>query len=641
MVETLEPRRLLATFYVATTGSDSAAGGSATPWRTLQHAADQVAAGDTVIVRAGNYAGFDLRTSGTASARITFRGESGATINAVNPVTNRDGINIENADYITVENFTLIGTNDSTTSRAGIRVVGDGFDTGTFSRGMIIRNNRADRWGYWGIFTGFTDDILIEGNECSRSVREHGIYFSNSADRPTLRGNRVWGNRANGIHMNGDIFTGNTSLPRVDGVITGAVVERNIIHGNGLGGGSGINCDGVRDSVIRNNLLYDNHASGIALYRIDGGASSTGNTIVNNTIIHATDGRWCVRIADASVNNTLFNNIFFNLNPNRGAFDLDADCLPGLKSERNLIEGQFAIDGNFINLAQWRAQTGNDLSSTALTQTTMQALFVNPVANDFALAAASAAIDAGLADFNGTSAPNRDLLALPRPAGAGFDIGAYERGASNNQRPVIVNAPAAAPSTLRGRTTVLTVLGDDDAGEAALTYTWSIVSKPVGAPSPAYSANGTNTAKETTIRFRAAGTYVFRVIVRDAQGDSVSADVTVSVVQKFSGILVSPNLRSLYVGGAQRFAAMTIDQFGRAMTAQPGSFAWSKSGVGRLNSTGKFWATAAGPATVRAAALGTRGSASVTVLTTPSARTSNAVTWPGAPVIRLLDAHPA
>ena len=46
------------TYYVATTGSDTAAGTSAAPWKTLQKAANAVAAGDTVIVRAGTYAGF-------------------------------------------------------------------------------------------------------------------------------------------------------------------------------------------------------------------------------------------------------------------------------------------------------------------------------------------------------------------------------------------------------------------------------------------------------------------------------------------------------------------------------------------------------------------------------------------------------
>ena len=38
----------LRTLYVAPTGSDSAAGGAITPWRTLQHAANVVRAGDQV-----------------------------------------------------------------------------------------------------------------------------------------------------------------------------------------------------------------------------------------------------------------------------------------------------------------------------------------------------------------------------------------------------------------------------------------------------------------------------------------------------------------------------------------------------------------------------------------------------------------
>ena len=77
--------------------------------------------------------------------------------------------------------------------------------------------------------------------------------------------------------MNGDINSGG------DGIITGAVVEQNIIHDNGLGGGSAINADGVQDSLIENNVLYNNHGSGIALYRIDGGGGSSGNTVINNT----------------------------------------------------------------------------------------------------------------------------------------------------------------------------------------------------------------------------------------------------------------------------------------------------------------------------------------------------------------------
>src|SRR5204863_298870 len=73
------------------------------------------------------------------------------------------------------------------------------------------------------------------------------------------------------------------------GIITNALIERNVIYGNGVGGGSGINLDGVQQSVIRNNLLHDNHASGISLYRIDAAAGSSHDLVINNTIVNAAE----------------------------------------------------------------------------------------------------------------------------------------------------------------------------------------------------------------------------------------------------------------------------------------------------------------------------------------------------------------
>src|ERR1051325_4912887 len=64
----------LRTLVVAPDGNDSADGVNAPP-RTLQRAATLVRAGDLVIVRAGHYAGFDLRTSGTAADPIVFRAD--------------------------------------------------------------------------------------------------------------------------------------------------------------------------------------------------------------------------------------------------------------------------------------------------------------------------------------------------------------------------------------------------------------------------------------------------------------------------------------------------------------------------------------------------------------------------------------
>src|SRR5262245_31234385 len=82
-----------ATYSVSTSGNDNNSGAMGSPWLTLQHAADTVAPGDTVIVEAGNYAGFNLETSGTANAPIVFQAQPGVVIDQQNPVTS-DGINI-------------------------------------------------------------------------------------------------------------------------------------------------------------------------------------------------------------------------------------------------------------------------------------------------------------------------------------------------------------------------------------------------------------------------------------------------------------------------------------------------------------------------------------------------------------------
>src|SRR5438128_9832966 len=118
-LEELETRTLLSTFYVAPTGADAAGGSLAAPWRTLQHAADAVRAGDTVVVEPGAYAGMYLSTSGTASAPITFQAQAGVSITTPNASTS-DGINLEGASYVVIDGFNISGM-----PRAGIRAVTD------------------------------------------------------------------------------------------------------------------------------------------------------------------------------------------------------------------------------------------------------------------------------------------------------------------------------------------------------------------------------------------------------------------------------------------------------------------------------------------------------------------------------------
>jgi parallel beta-helix repeat protein len=393
------------TFHVAPppAGSNSNSGSEAAPWATLQHAADSVAAGDTVIVQAGSYTGMYLTSSGTAEAPIVFRAADGeiASVTADNPVT-PDGINIEGADYVVIQGFTVNGR-----GRAGIRAV--------LCEHVTIRENSLDANEKWGILTGFCDDLLIEDNVASNSQIEHGIYVSNSGDRPVIRGNLLFDNAANGIHMNGDVSLGG------DGVISGALVEDNVIFGNGAQGGSGINGDGVQDSLFRNNLIYDTHASGISLYQIDGGEPSSDNSVLNNTIIVAADGRWGINVQDGSTGNTVKNNIVYSRHGYRGAMSVCEECLIGFASDHNVVENRFTLDDgdSVLTLPEWQSATGQDSNSVSVAD--VDALFVDSAAGNYHLVP-GAAVDVG---ENLPGVPD-DLDGTPRPLGSAWDAGCYE-----------------------------------------------------------------------------------------------------------------------------------------------------------------------------------------------------------------------
>src|SRR5436309_7824314 len=73
VVEALEPRELLSTYYVSMTGSDGNPGTLAAPFKTIQRAANSAGAGDTVLVRGGVYRETVKPRSGKAGAPVTFQ----------------------------------------------------------------------------------------------------------------------------------------------------------------------------------------------------------------------------------------------------------------------------------------------------------------------------------------------------------------------------------------------------------------------------------------------------------------------------------------------------------------------------------------------------------------------------------------
>lgn len=426
-----------ATYYVAPTGIDANPGTQAAPWLTLQKAGDVAGAGDTVNVSPGTYTGFRPRQSGTATAPVRFLAQPGVVIASPSSAnSNGDNIWVRNVDYIVIDGF------ESTNApRAGIAVQGEP-DANTIS--IVIRNCHCHHNNRWGIFTAFARELVLENNETSYSAVEHGVYVSNSGDRPTVRGNHAHHNNASGIQLNADPeqMGDDPNDPEGDGIITGALIERNVIHDNGTVGGAAINLASVRTSLIRNNLLYGNRSTGIAGWDdgFDPQYGTRDNRIVGNTILQAANSRYAIGLKNGSINNGVFGNILLNAGP-RGSLDVDPDSQVGLQSDYNIVVDEFSDDDNFLNIAQWRA-LGFDVHSIIATPSQV---FVS--GTDYHLAATSPARDAGIPLIDLPT----DIEDVVRPQGAAFDIGAYER-AAGPMSPTPTSSPPPAPTATRTAT---------------------------------------------------------------------------------------------------------------------------------------------------------------------------------------------
>lgn len=414
--------------YVAPVGSDSNNGSAAAPFREIRKALTVTVPGDTVIVADGSYKGFDAVGIGSATTVTTIVAPGR---NAVITATTDRGIN--NPNNIVVWQCTHVvfdGLRTFQAANAGMRIVECDHVT---VRNGVFGNNQT-----WGIVTSHSDDLVIEYNDCYGSIDQHGIYVANSGDRPIVRGNKLHDNGGSGLRSNGDVVQGG------DGIITGALYENNIIYNNCVLGGAAMNLDGLQDGTIRNNLLYNNHSTGIALFKGGGSAGPKGMRVLNNTIILPTDGRYNLRITDVIGPLTVRNNILYNANTAKGPFSWNT---PGdaafTDSDYNVFGGgrYVSTDGETtrITMDAW-ISSGHEPHS--IPTATLTALVANAAANDYRLAANSPATDRGVSLTDVTN----DILGSMRPQGPAPDIGAYEFAFYETWKAAL-GIPASTPAT--------------------------------------------------------------------------------------------------------------------------------------------------------------------------------------------------
>ncbi|TXT56012.1 MAG: hypothetical protein BAJATHORv1_30396 [Candidatus Thorarchaeota archaeon] len=398
-------------YYVSPSGSDTNTGTMDQPWQTPSYGVSQLVTGDTLFLLPGEYqldSAIHFEISGTEQSPITLTGQDAILNGAGLPsdFDNRDAIFVDHADNIIIENLVILNA-----PRSGLRI--------SWSDHVSVTNSTFGNNGKWGIFSDFADYISIDSCETYGSGEEHGIYLSNSGDYPVVRNCLVHDNHASGIQFNADPLMGG------DGIISGGIVENNYVYHNGEGGGAAINFASVRNTIVQNNLLFDNLAGGIACWDDGNDGTAYGckdNTFANNLVIFEEGyGRSALQMIEGSTGNIAVNNIL--IAGDSGDYALELDTTSSVTSDYNIfyhLESEEIVwtGDDALSLNEWQ-DISFDTNSYSYAPST---LFVDYLGNDYHHVNDSSAIDVGTDSY----APTYDIEGTLRPYNGLFDIGPYE-----------------------------------------------------------------------------------------------------------------------------------------------------------------------------------------------------------------------
>lgn len=373
----------MATYYVRKTGNDGNPGTSGSPWLTIQHACDNIAAGDTVIVGDGTYnEAIDINASGNASNRITFESENplGAVIDGSGTgddyVVNFKGGGIERS-YITFDGFEVCNG-----QKVGIRIQGNyHIVTNCCVHDCGAANTDANTC----VQTKYADYLTFTYNEiysCGWNAFAHEI-----GHYATIEHNYVHDNPYhNGIDMKPTAGT-----PQVD------QVGNNVMYNRTTGCTNGIYMRRPKSNVVANNLSWENSKDGINV------AYDTATNIMRADMLIA--------------NNTLVNNT---------GYGFDDESATHITFRNNIWYGNGA--------GTWRIFSPANIGHVYSNNLGTDPNFTDEASDDYTLAAGSAAIDTG---YNMAAYYTEDLVGTTRPQGSTFDIGCYEyvQGAHSTNLP--------------------------------------------------------------------------------------------------------------------------------------------------------------------------------------------------------------
>jgi len=409
-------------YYVAPTGSDSNPGTQDYPWRTIQKAADTLAAGDTVYIKAGIYeGGVSPQNSGSADNYIVYAAYPGDTVTIdgvsvtlpewnglfnlvgqdyirvsglrvinAGPGPHNPGILVEDASHIIIEHNYVYNSSDS-----GIMVWN--------SNNVTVAQNEIEGACYGGynegISVGRTDTFEVRYNHVHHSIKE-GVCAKDGSSNGKVFGNHVHDTDAVGIYVDAQTeYTYNIE------------VFENVVHDIAANGFAVASEQGgsLENVKLYNNVAYHNKWVGFQVSSCCIAHHPISNVqIINNTSYDNGWDPWGGGIAldnpqaEGIVirNNICSQNLYFQI-----AVDPSVP-VQNVTVDHNLIDGYRGTEGETY---------GDDY-------VTGDPMFVHATGGDFHLQQGSPAIDNG----SSTDAPTSDFEGHARPHGAGYDIGADE-----------------------------------------------------------------------------------------------------------------------------------------------------------------------------------------------------------------------
>ncbi|AYB34740.1 right-handed parallel beta-helix repeat-containing protein [Chryseolinea soli] len=506
---------------------------AATEWQ-FDGAAKGVKPGDRICFKGGTRTGIKLiNIHGTAALPVIISNESNSSVIISAPASFGNAVEVDNVTYV---RFT--GSNNPSV-KYGIEITGAEMginfqqlssdfevdhlyvhntncvgivaktdptcDASTWRGNFTMKNtsfhdNLISNTGCEGFYIGnshYDSGVGMTCNGTSLTVKEHDVVnvkvYNNTVQTTGNEGIQV-GSAISGCEVHHNSVTnfgthsgyGQDNGFQAGGGTTQAKVHDNIIDtGNGYcvwdSGGGGI----YYNNVIRGGLM-----GGFSLIDYAGNYAPTGFMVMNNTIVNCSQFDIMMYEGPPTATSRIANNIFVT---DQGS------------------------SFTYIKYNSRAAQALTVEANNLKTNNIASVKFVNAAGGDFHLLTGSPAINAGIDLLSYGVTVDKDGKVR---IGA-YDQGAFEFGGTSSNQSPSVNAGSDKTVSLPTTSVALTGTASDPDGSIS-SYTWTKVSG-----STATLTNATTATLSVT--GLVAGTYVFRLTVKDNAGATASDDVTVTV----------------------------------------------------------------------------------------------------------------